>query len=663
MTDRWRGIAAKLYLLVGLVILLLAVLITIAVHASVQMGIAGAGLYRGVQSVSQADRVETLWERARGLAARAPAELDLDKQQQFHATFNESLAAIRVALAAQKRDDDAVLPALIAEADASVTAAAESAQEVFRLGASFAQEQAVAILNGPFATAETRVAERLGQLTTYQKDAAAADLARLNAARRAMGWMIGITGLLAVGLVGTIGTLLARGISGRVQRLTGVMRGLAGGDLTVGIPSAGDRDEIGHMARAVEVFKENAITTERLTAEQEATRAAKARRQAAIGHLTEDFGTSVSGVMAALAASTDGMVRSADAMTIAAEGAHRQATGTAERAAQSSRELTSIAAAIEQMTASVDEITRQIASAATVARSASERAASNNDMMRALGAAATRIGNAIQLIDGIAAQTNLLALNATIEAARAGDAGKGFAVVAGEVKALARQTASVTAEIGTQIKAIRGAVDGAILAMTEIGTIVGGIDTVTAAIAAAAEQQSVTTREIGANVQTVSVATNQAAHAMTEVVDAADKASNVSRAVMDGVASIGREASSLHTEIDQFLVAVSTNRDDQRSHERVAGNGAMVTVRVGGLSGTPSVLRDLSLSGAAVLGEWRLAAGLGIELDLPNGGGPVPARVGRAEAGVLAMGFRQDAATADRVSRAIELLGRQRDAA
>ncbi|HEY3848837.1 MAG TPA: HAMP domain-containing protein, partial [Acetobacteraceae bacterium] len=384
MSDRWRSIAAKLYLLVGLVVLLLAVVIAIAVHASGQMGLAGAGLYRGVQAVSQADHIETLWERARGLTARAPAELDLGRQQQFHATFSEALTAIRAALAAQRRADDAALPALIAAVDASVTAASQSAEEVFKLGASFAQDQAVGVLNGPFAAAEAKMAQDLDRLTAYQKDAAAQDLARLNGARRAMGWMIGIAGVLSVALVGAIGTLLARAISGRVHRLTGVMRRLAGGDREIGIPGTTDRDEIGHMARAVEVFKQNAIETERLTAEQNAARGAKERRQAAMEQLTQDFGTSVSGVMAALAASTGTMVKAAGAMSEAAAGAHRQATGTAERAAQSSQDLVSIAAAIEQMTASVDEIARQVASAAEVGRTASARAAANQDMMRGL---------------------------------------------------------------------------------------------------------------------------------------------------------------------------------------------------------------------------------------------------------------------------------------
>ncbi len=534
---------------------------------------------------------------------------------------------------------------------------------MFKLGASFAQDQAVTVLNGPFAAAETQMAQRLGQLTAYQKEAAARDLARLNGARQAMGWMIGIAGVLAVVLVSAIGTLLARGISGRIHRLTGAMRGLADGDLTVGIPGAGDRDEIGEMAGAVEVFKLNAIETERLTAEQTAARLAKERRQAAMEQMTQDFGTSVSGVMAALARSTDIMSEAAGAMSMAAAGAHTQASDTAERAGQSSQDLTSIAAAIEQMTGSVDEIARQVATAAQVARSASDRAAANHAMMQGLTDAASRIGEAVRLIEGIAGQTNLLALNATIEAARAGEAGKGFAVVAGEVKALARQTALATAAIDSQILAVRSAADAAVVAMAEVGTIIGSMDTVTTAISAAVEQQSATTREIASNVQAVSIATHQAAQAMTEVVGAADEAGRVSRTVLDGVADIGREATSMRTEIDHFLVAVRDDSGDRRRHERVPGNGTTVTVRISGQADKAASLRDISLGGAGVTGAWQVPAGHEVELDLPNGGGAVAGRVVRCDGGVLSIVFHQDDATSDRVGRAIEALSRSRVAA
>ena len=321
-----------------------------------------------------------------------------------------------------------------------------------------------------------------------------------------------------------------------------------------------------------------------------------------MAQLTQAFGASVSGVMAALARSTETMRGAAGAMSTASAGAHRQATGTAERAGQSSHDLTSIAVATEQLTTSVEEIARQVASAAQVARTASDRAAVNHAMMQGLSDAASRIGEAIRLINDIAAQTNLLALNATIEAARAGEAGRGFGVVAGEVKALARQTAHATAAIDAQIAAVRGAADKAVLAMTEIGGVIGKMDSVTTAISAAVEQQSVTTRQIASNVQAVSTATQQAAHAMTDVVEAADEAGRVSRTVLDGVADIGREANAMRSEIDQFLVAVSDDTGERRRSERLSGNGAMVVLRIAGQAERTAPLRDISRNGACVMG-------------------------------------------------------------
>ena len=371
----------------------------------------------------------------------------------------------------------------------------------------------------------------------------------------------------AVLMVLTIWAIFGRIVSRRVIRMTAAMQRLAEGDRSVEIPPQPYADEIGAMAGTVAVFRQNAIATDRLSAEQTAEAAAKEHRRVAMDRQTQAFGASATGIMAALAASAEGMRRAADTMAAAAGGAHDQASDTAAGAAKSSRDLTSVAAAIEQMTSSVEEIARQAASAAQVAREAVDKAAASHDTMQGLTEATARVGDVVHLISDIAGQTNLLALNATIEAARAGEAGKGFAVVAGEVKSLAAQTAKATAEIGGQIASIREASHDAIAVMDRVASIIGKMDEVTAAIAATVEEQSATTREIAASIQMVAAETDRTVGAMQAVVGAAGNAGDASRDVLTGAEAVGQQAETLRVEVDRFLSAV---RDDAGERGRVA---------------------------------------------------------------------------------------------
>jgi methyl-accepting chemotaxis protein len=334
------------------------------------------------------------------------------------------------------------------------------------------------------------------------------------------------------------------------------MAALAGGAVEADIPHRQRRDEIGAMAKAVEVFKENMVKARRLTAEQEAARSGKERRQAAMEQHTRDFARSISSVMASLANSAERMRLASEAMADAAKAVNVEARGTAEGAAKSSQDLAAVAGAVDELTSTVAEISRQVAASGEVTRLAVQRAETSHGTMQSLAEAAARIGDVVHLISEIASQTNLLALNATIEAARAGEAGKGFAVVASEVKALASQTANATAEIDGQIHRVRGAADDAVVAMSEISSIIRKIDEVLIVISAAVEEQSATTREIASSVQAVSGATAQTAQAMEHVVDVAEDAGNTSRDVLSGAANIGHEAENLRSEIDQFLVAI-----------------------------------------------------------------------------------------------------------
>jgi methyl-accepting chemotaxis protein len=493
----------------------------------------------------------------------------------------------------------------------------------------------------------------------------ASDVANANAVSLIASSSLLAAMLAALGLVIGVGLafVISRGIVRPLTGMTDMMTKLAAGDRTLDVPARDNTDEIGDMARAVEVFKQNAIEADRLAREQTAERAHKERRQAAMEQHTQDFGTSISGVMASLAAAASTMHRAANQMSEAANGVHSEASSTAGSATKSSQDLISVAAAVEQLTSSVDEISRQVAAAAEVARQAVQRAEASQETIRGLADSTSRIGDVVHLISDIAGQTNLLALNATIEAARAGEAGKGFAVVAGEVKALAAQTAKATADIGSQIETVRGATEQTITAMTEISGIIGKMNEVTAAISAAVEEQSATTREIAASVQAVSHATADTARAMEHVVTVADSAGEASRDVSTGAEGIGHEAETLRNEVDQFLAVVTDDSGERRHYERIAGNGATVGLRTRGRDPVRATLRDMSRGGAALACDWTLAAGTTIEVDLPEAGGSVTARVARCDNGYMAVVFSGEPAVLARIDRVMDALPRLRRAA
>jgi methyl-accepting chemotaxis protein len=473
-----------------------------------------------------------------------------------------------------------------------------------------------------------------------------------------------IAGLVVISVsVVLLAWLIGRGIAGPVTAMTATMKALAAGDKAVEIPGGGRRDEIGAMAAAVAVFKDNMIEADRLGVAQASEQAAKERRQIAMDGHTQDFGTSISGVMASLVAAAAGMRKAADAMSQAASAVHGQASGTASGAGQSSQELITVAAAVEQMTASIDEIARQVTSAAEVAREAVQQAETGQASIKGLAEATARIGDVVGLISSIAGQTNLLALNATIEAARAGDAGKGFAVVAGEVKALAAQTAKATAEIGSQIATIQSAAGNAITVVEQIGIVIGRMEHVSSAIASAVEQQSATTREIAKSVQAVTVAVEGAAHAMEEVVGNADQAGQVSQTVQQGADEIGQQAAKLRTEVDQFLHAVQTDTGDRRHFERLDGGGMIVKLQLPGLPAEQVLLGDISRGGTAVAYTRQLPAGTEAEITLPGDHAPLSGRVVRTTPnGMLAIVFRHDAMTHGRVDQIMTALRTKRAA-
>lgn len=450
------------------------------------------------------------------------------------------------------------------------------------------------------------------------------------------------------------------GISRPVLRITEVMHRLASGELEIDVPAINRRDEVGRIAQALLVFRQNAQEARRLQGEAERVRAAKDRRQTAMDQCTQDFGTSASGVMATLVSAADVMRKTADEMTAAAHQTRGTASQTAEGAAASAQNLGAVAAAAEEMSASIHEISQQVARATQAAQDAVERASVTDAKVGSMAAAAERVGDVVRLISDIAGQTNLLALNATIEAARAGEAGKGFAVVAGEVKALAAQTAKATEEIATQIGAIRGVTSEAVNAVHEVSAAIGQVSEVAAAIAAAVEEQTATTREIAANAQSVMGQAQAATSAMQEVSLVSETTEAASQSVKQNADEVGRTADVLRSELSLFLEAMAkTDEEDRRRYERIDGSGATAMLRVPGRDAMRVTIANVSRGGVALLTDWWTNAGTEVQVELPGAGAAVVARTVRSQGGALALAFRQDEMMLRRIDAVLDNIASQ----
>jgi methyl-accepting chemotaxis protein len=379
-------------------------------------------------------------------------------------------------------------------------------------------------------------------------------------------------GLLLVAILAGLGGIfiVIKRVTRPVAAITEVMRRLADGDATVAIPGTARGDELGEMATAVEIFKDNAIerqrlAAERLTADQEAAR----QRKTEILHIADRFEAVIANIVTALAASADELEVCASTLTHTTKDAQELAKNVAVASDEASKNALSISTSTEQMTSSSGEISSQASHATATALEAVAQAEKTIAGFTHLLKEAEQIGAVVELITNIADQTNLLALNASIEAARAGTAGRGFAVVASEVKSLAKQTAQATEQVGRQVTEMQRYARESAVAINEIRRTIGLFSEGSLSIQDAVQEQDAATREIAHYASDSGKRATDVARNLAGLSHKALEAGSASAQVLSATQALSRESNALKIQVEKFLAEIQEASERRLSYKSI----------------------------------------------------------------------------------------------
>jgi len=407
-----------------------------------------------------------------------------------------------------------------------------------------------------FAGTKSTEGTRSGGMVGRQKEVLTRDGNAVLAETDALVALLWILLGVAIGVAATVVYLTNRSIVPPIMSMVGAMGKLASGDHSVEIPAIDKQDEIGLMARAVVVFKENMIKAKELAAKEAEAVKRRMARATRVNELTDAFDAGISAVLRSVASASTELQATASEMTTTAEQTSAQATAVAAATEEASANVQTVAAASEELASSVTEISRQVAQSASIAQKAVSEADRTNSTVQGLQHDAAAIGDLVKLISEIASQTNLLALNATIEAARAGDAGRGFAVVASEVKNLAEQTAKATDQISSQVASIQASSGEVVGAIKGISGTISQMNEIAAAIASAVEEQGSATQEIARNVQQAAAGTTEISSNVTGVRQAAGDTGAAAQQVLVASGELSQQSETLRGQVETFLADI-----------------------------------------------------------------------------------------------------------
>jgi methyl-accepting chemotaxis protein len=515
------------------------------------------------------------------------------------ATFSKLLASADIAPAV-KADIDQKLQ----QYQVDFSAWAKGAQETAQRGEKMSQE---------FHDIEPAIASIQHAVERRYDEATAAEAATRDAVSL---WMLVAFGL-AVVVVGGTSFSIGRSLSSRLIAMVRTMTRLAGRDFSVAIPSLDSADEVGEMARAMEVFKVNMGEAERLRADRVAAEDRQLQeRVAAVQEMATAVERETGLAVGEVSAGTDRMAINAAAMSESAVALAQNSSSVAAAAEEALANSRTLIAAASQLNHSITEISSQVSSSRKLTVEAVAVSSQAQATIAKLSEAASKVGTVTNLISEIASQTNLLALNATIEAARAGEAGRGFAVVASEVKSLAEQTAKATSEIAQQIAEIQQATQESVASISAIGEVIGQVETNASTTAAAIEKQNAVTIEISRTVEESAAASREVAAQIANVSNEAAETGRRAADIRDGSADIAGKVEGLRTTLVRVVRTSTADADRRRAIRTPIDRPGTIEIR----GARHKVdFRDISVGGAMV-GEDVPGAAVDVPVTLTMDG-------------------------------------------